>query len=95
MFIANDIINAKHLLELIDGVESNTPALNKLFRSPILFSFEVLSDIVDKNVGWNISKELLEGRLLILAVSELLDCSRSSKALFERDLKDANTSVQI
>ena len=29
----------------------------------------------------------------MLAVSELLDCSRSSKALFDRDLKDANTSV--
>ena len=63
------------------------PALNRLSRSPILLSFDVLPDIVDRNVGWNISKELLEGRLLMLAVSELLECSRSSKALFDRDLE--------
>ncbi len=56
-------------------------------KSPKLFSFEVLADKLDTKTGWKVSNDVLRGRLLMLAVSELLDCSMSSNALLDLELR--------
>lgn len=87
---------AQMLPELIDEVELNMAVLKRLFKSLALLSFDVLLDIAEtKAPGWNISKELLDGRLLILAVSELLDWSRSRRALLDLDLIERRVAVYL